>query len=163
MSKINNNNYRIRIKKGEYEFEVEGDKEFVKELFEEFGAKIEKVSESTIKPIQPIISQEEEPIYKKYSVQKVYKNLKLKTNLDRILFFAYWMLKADDTEEFSINNIMEYFDQFRLRKPAKPKRDFTTLVNIRGHLNNGSNEDFYSVSYDGINYIEENLNKLEIK
>lgn len=156
------NNYRIRIKKGLIEFEVEGDKEFVEEKYEEFKTETKNMPISNTENIKNLTHQEEHPILK-HSIQKIYKNFGLKTNLDRILFFAFWILKAEDTEEFTINNVMEYFDQFRLRKPAKPKRDFTTLVNIRGHLNYGSSEDFYSVSYDGINYIEEKLNKLEIK
>ncbi|MBA7515316.1 hypothetical protein ES705_07355 [subsurface metagenome] len=158
------NNYRIRIKKGEIEFEVEGDKEFVKELFEEFETKTENISGSNTENIQSKTGQEEQSIFKKYSISQIYKSMKLKINLDRILFFAYWMLKKDDKKEFSINNTMEYFDQFGLRKPKNPKRDFNKLVSLkRGHLNTGSSDDFYSLSFDGINYIEEKLNKLEIE
>lgn len=161
---MNSNNYRIRIKKGEIEFEVEGDKEFVKELYEEFETKTDNISGANTENIQSKTGQEEQSIVKKYSIIQIYKSMKLKTNLDRILFFAYWMLKKDDKKEFSIKDIMDYFDQFGLRKPENPKRDFTKLVSIkRGHLNTGSSDAFHSLSFDGINCIEEKLNKLEIK
>jgi len=161
---MNGNNYRIKIKKGEIEFEVEGDKEFVEEMYEEFKTKTENISGSNTENIQSKTGQEEQSIFKKYSISQIYKSMKLKTNLDRILFFAYWMLKKDAKKEFSINNTMEYFDQFELRKPKNPKRDFYKLVSLkRGHLNTGSSDDFYSLSFDGINYIEEKLNKLEIE
>lgn len=160
---MSNNNYRIRIKKGEIEFEIEGDKEFVRELFKEFKTDMESMPESKIENIQPITSQEEQPIYKKYSIQKIYKSISLKINLDRILFFGYWISKVDGKKEFSIDDILEYFTKFSLNKPSYPSRDFRSLVNKRGHLIVGSNEDLYSISYDGIQYIEEKLDKLKIK
>lgn len=161
---MNDNNYRIRIKKGEIEFEVEGDKEFVKELYEEFETKTEIISGSNTENVQSKTGQEEQSIFKKYSISQIYKSMKLKTNLDHIQFFAYWMLKKDDKKEFSINDIMEYFDQFSITKPKNPKRDFTTLISLkRGHLKIGSNDDSYSLTIDGINYIEEKLNILENK
>ncbi|MFX1504391.1 MAG: hypothetical protein ACFFDH_25755, partial [Promethearchaeota archaeon] len=98
------NNYRIRIKKGEYEFEVEGDKEFVEEKYEEFKTETENISLSNTEYNQSKTSQNDQSIFNKYSISQIYKNLKLKTNLDHILFFAYWMLKKTDKKEFSIND-----------------------------------------------------------
>ena len=163
---MNDNNYRIKIKKGDIEFEVEGDKEFVKELFEEFKTEMEEISESKMKPIQPVIAKKEQiqSIYDKYTIKQMYKKLNPTTNLDRILVFAYWLLKAEDIKEFSISDIMKYFDQFSLRRPKNPPRDFRTLVNpIKGYLNTCSKDGYYSLSYDGIQYIQEKLNSLENK
>ena len=157
------NNYRIRIKKGVIEFEVEGDKEFVEKMFEEFKTETENVPISNTGNTEILTGQEEQSILKNHSIQKIYKSLSLKTNLDRILFFGYWISKVDGKKEFSIDDTIEYFIKFSLSKPAYPKRDFRNLVNKRGYLIIGSNEDLYSISYDGINDIEEKLNKLEIK
>ena len=72
------NNYRIRIKKGEYELEVEGDKEFVQEKYEEFKTETENLPFSNTGFIKNLIHQEEHPILK-HSIQKIYKSLSLKT------------------------------------------------------------------------------------
>lgn len=160
---MNSNNYRIKIKKGEIEFEVEGDKEFVKELFEEFKTEMESIPESKPNQIQSIKSQKEKipPIYQKYSIKQLYKKLNLKTNIERILFFANWMLRVKNVGEFSIENIMQYFTQFIIDKPANPKRDFKNLVHpSKGYLNLGSKDGFYSLSKEGMQYFEEKLNKL---
>lgn len=160
------NNYRIKIKKGEIEFEVEGDKEFVKELFEEFKTEMGSIPESKPNQIQSIKSQKEKipSIYQKYSIKQLYRKLNLKTNLDRILFFANWMLSVENVGEFSIENIMQYFDQFIIDRPAKPNRDFKSLVHPdKGYLNFGSKDGLYSLSKEGIQYIEEKINGLENK
>ena len=161
-----NNNYRIKIKKGEIEFEVEGDKEFVKELFEEFKNDMESIPESKMKSSQPIISQngQFQPIHKKYTLQKLYKTVNPQTNLDRIIFFAYWMLKAEDIEEFSINDITKYFEQLKIKKPAYISRDFRVLINpSKGYLITGKTEGYFSLSYDGLQHFEEELKKVENK
>lgn len=158
------NNYRIKIKKGEIEFEVEGDKEFVKELFEEFKTEMGSIPESKPNHIQSIKSQKEKipPIYQQYSIKQLYRKLNLKTNLDRILFFANWMLGVENVGEFSIENIMQYFKQFIIDKPTHPNRDFKTLVHpSKGYLNIGSKDGLYSLSKEGIQYIEEKINELE--
>ena len=160
------NNYRIRIKKGETELEVEGDKEFVKELFEEFKTDMYSLPESKINSSQSIISQngQIQLIRDKYTLQKLYKILNPTTNLDRIIIFGYWILKAEKIEEFSINDIINYFEKFKIKKPAYITRDFRKLVNpSKGYLIIGKTEGYYSLSYDGIQYIEEKLNKLEIE
>lgn len=156
------NHYRIRIKKGVIEFEVEGDKEFVEEKYEEFKTETENLPISNTGNIKNLTHQELHPILK-HSIQKIYKSLSLKTNLERILFFGYWISEVDGKKEFSIDDVMKYFTKFGLSKPKGAKRDFLKLVNLKGHFISGSNEDLYSISYDGRNYIEEKLNKLEIK
>ena len=84
--------------------------------------------------------------------------------LDRILFFAKSILEKENKKEFSIDDIMEYFDQFGLPKPKNPPRDFKSLVSLKkGYLLAGSSENLYKLSFDGQRYIEEKLNKLEIK
>ena len=104
---MSNSHYRIKVKKGEIEFEVEGDKEFVKELYEKFKIEIKSIPESKMKPIQPVTDKKEQihPIYNQNTIKQLYKKLNLNTNLDRILFFANWILKVEDIGEFSINNI----------------------------------------------------------
>lgn len=155
------NNYRIRIKKGEYELEVEGDKEFVEEKYEEFKTETENLPISNTGNINKLTHQEKNPILK-HSIQKIYKSLSLSTNLERILFFGYWITEVDGKKEFLIDDIMEYFTIFGLSKPKGAKRDFLKLINLKGHLIVGSNEDLYSISYNGRNYIEEKLNMMEI-
>ena len=160
------NNYRIKIKKGEIEFEVEGDKEFVKELFEEFKVDMETIPESKEKSFQPIKSQDgqNQLIQNKYTLQKLYKLIDPKTNLDRIIIFAYWILKVENCEEFSVNHILKYFKKFKIKKPVNIPRDFRSLVvPSKGYLITGETEGFFSLSYDGIQYIEEKLETLESK
>ena len=69
---------------------------------------------------------------------------------------------GSEPKEFSIDDVRDYFTKFGLNKPKNPKRDFLILANRKGHLIIGTNEDLYSISYDGTNYIEVKLNMLEI-
>ena len=127
---------------------------------------MESIPESKMKSSQPIISQngQIQPIHNKYTLQKLYKTVNPKTNLDRIIFFAYWILKAEDIEEFSINDITKYFEQFKIKKPAYISRDFRVLVNpSKGYLITGKTEGNFSLSYDGLQYFEEELKKVENK
>lgn len=158
-----NNNYKIKIKKGEIEFEVEGDKEFVKELFEEFKTEMENIPEPKMKPIKGEKDQTQ-LLSNKYSIQRLYKIFNPKTNLERILIFAYYMLKVEKIEEFSTKEIIKYFVQFKIKKPAYISRDFRSLSNLsKGDLIPASNDGYFSLSYDAIQDIEEKLNKLGIE
>jgi len=188
-------NYRIKIRKGQIEFEVEGDKEFVKELFEEFKTDMENISEfktdmenisesktdmenisesktdmeniseSKIISSQPNTTQNGkiQPFHNKYTLLELYKIVNPKTNLDRIIIFAYWILKTKNIE-FSINDILNYFEQFKIKKPAYISRDFRTLVNpSKGYLIVGKKEGFFSLSFYGIQHFEKELKEVEKK
>ncbi len=151
--------YRIRVKKGNIELEVQGTQEFVESKYEELkevlDLQISDPQEATPIPAPP---REESPQIELPDNIVSFLRLKgnPKTNLKRNMIFAYW-LNEHGTEEFTSEPIDALYDAAKLRVPAKTARDMATLQGRGLLLSRGKEGHYfkYALSADGIRDVEE--------
>lgn len=111
--------YRIRVKKGESEIEVEGDKEWVEEKIKEL------TSEKSYTPVpaetipQTMPSSLVEFLETKGNPQK---------HSELTTVFAYWLLKAEKTETFNVKDIISCYDKTRRSKPSNANQIINSNV-----------------------------------
>jgi len=103
--------YKIRFKKGDFEVEVQGDKEFVLTKFEELTkGKIvsAEIGKETVKAgefptsLAEFVRMKGDP----------------KEHTDLAMIFAYWLFKRENMESFNIKDLDSCYSQTRIPKPA---------------------------------------------
>ncbi|MCC6489831.1 MAG: hypothetical protein IT364_20245 [Candidatus Hydrogenedentes bacterium] len=105
------NTYRIRIVKPDFEFEAEGDKAFVQQMFERYGmaGKSIESAQDTTKSDETgnrIASSD-----KAMSVGEFVRKLEIKKHTDLVLAFGYYLEKFSDGAEFTPADINQcYYD-----------------------------------------------------
>lgn len=112
-------NYRIRYKKGDFEVEVQGDKAWVEEKFEQ----LKKDLPSKMVTSGSSTSQTATPIAETTALtDSLVEFLKSKgspsSHIDVELLFAYWLLKKRNMESYNIVDIQNCYAEARITKPA---------------------------------------------
>ena len=110
---VMDNSFRIRIKKGDFEIEVQGDKKWVEEKLKEL-MKIEITSPSSLSVLpSPIPSGLPDSIVE---------FLKLKgnpnTHTEITMIFSYWLTKKEKTKIFNFLDIERCYEEALISKPA---------------------------------------------
>jgi len=147
--------YRIRLRKGEKEFEIQGDKTWVEaesaRLQSEFLNLEERGHE---KESQDLGEPEPSSLPETISQFFIDKN-EPKTHTNRTLVFAYWLEKHGN-QSWNIKDIEDCYDGLRLG--SKPK-NFTDIINhinksylIITHDKGGLKA--WKLSIDGLRYVE---------
>lgn len=126
MDKKSENSYRIRLKKGNFEVEVQGDKEWVEQKFKEL----------TSKEIKKGGDREEEHEETKGMPETLGEFLDVKGNpkkhTDATAVFAYWLLKVENVESFNVTDIENCYDQTRKTKPRSIH--VAMITNVQRHV-----------------------------
>jgi len=116
-------NYRIKYRKGDFEVEVQGDKDWVEKKFEEMttkeitivGAKAPK-KEGMPESLGEFLDIKGNP----------------KKHTDIMAVFAYWLFKVEKMESFNAKDILGCYDQTRI---TKPEREHVAIDNnVKRHL-----------------------------
>lgn len=112
-------NYRIRYKKRDFEIEVQGDKAWVEEKFEQLKKDI--LSKATIPGSAS--SQTSTPIIEGTTltgslVEFIRKMGNPRGHRNRALLFAYWLFKRENMASYNYMDIEKCFADTRLPKPA---------------------------------------------
>lgn len=112
-------NYRIRYKKGDFEVEVQGDKEWVETKFEE----LKKQSPPKAPSSTPSDSLTTSPTSGDTTLPaSLVEFIKAKGNpsehTDRVALFAYWLLKKENMSSYNITDIQNCYDEARITKPV---------------------------------------------
>lgn len=106
---MNDTNYRIRVKQGDFEMEVQGDKDWVEGKFKELSTK------------EAIISLQKE-VGAKGMPGTLGEFLDQKGNpskhTDSVAVFAYWLFKVEKMATFNVQDILECYDKTRKAKPS---------------------------------------------
>jgi len=104
--------YKIRFKKGDFEVEVQGDKEFVLTKFEEL---------TRGKIVQVEIGKEETVEAGKFPTSLA-EFVKMKgdpkEHTDLAVIFAYWLFKRENIESLNTKDLENCYSQTRIPKPA---------------------------------------------
>jgi hypothetical protein len=101
--------YRLRVKRADFEVEVQGDRDWVEKKFKEL------TTERIIIPAPENIEAESMP-------ETIGEFLDLKGNpskhTDSVAVFAYWLFKVEKVETFNVQDILSCYDRTRKAKPS---------------------------------------------
>jgi hypothetical protein len=103
--------YKIRFKKGDFEVEVQGDREFVLTKFEE-------LTKGKITSVE--IGKEEVKTgeFPASLAEFVKMRGDPKEHTDLAMIFAYWLFKRENMESFNVKDLENCYSQTRIPKPA---------------------------------------------
>lgn len=149
-------NYKIKIREGNYEFEIEGDKEFV-ELY------YTKIKEDFLKNgvVERIVLNEEVSNLKLKNLSMIdfYKLKEPQNHNDVILVIAYWLFSMENIEEFQAStDILKQYDNIKLKKPKNIHQHIGDLKKD-GLIMSGNQSGSYKLTLDGIEFVENELPK----
>jgi len=116
---VNETLYRIKLKKGDFEVEVQGDKLWVESKFKELTTKeigFAKARETIPKGMPETIG---EFLDQKGNPQK---------HTEVVAVFAYWLFKVEKMESFNVRDIVECYNKTRKAKPSNPNQIINTNV-----------------------------------
>lgn len=115
--------YRIKVKQGDYEVEVQGDKEWVEGKFKELTT--QEVSISIPRGV-----------VEKGMPGTLGEFLDLKGNpskhTDSVAVFAYWLFKVEKMETFNVQDILDCYDKTRKAKPSNVNQIINQ--NVASHI-----------------------------
>ncbi|MEM3577588.1 MAG: hypothetical protein QXX51_03925 [Candidatus Bathyarchaeia archaeon] len=101
--------YRIKYRKGDFEIEFQGDKEWVVKRFKDF------IGEKIAEPIALVAKVKALP-------GSLVEFLKSKGNpkehIDRIIVFSYWLFYKENLKSYNVDDIAKCYDEARTAKPA---------------------------------------------
>ena len=153
------NTSRIKIRKGEAEIEVEGDKDFVEKHIEELKNELSKFSRKI-----PVEGGSVETIKKtngeleNISLAEFYKLKDPKDHNETTMVFAYWMIEKENKEEIRPKDIYKCYSKIGVPKPANIPDIMKTLASGRkAYLIKTERRGFYKISTLGRDLIEKEL------
>lgn len=158
------NSYRIKIVRANHELEIEGDKDFVKEMLERFEKSVFDKS-----PTQPISEKpsfesvtDAQDTTKNLSVGEFIRKLGFKKHVDFVLAFGYYLENNGGVSSFTPADINTcYYDS----KLESSNTSQMIILNIRrGYLmeakqEKGDGKKRYTLTSSGQEYIESQLNQ----
>lgn len=119
-----NTGYRIKLRQGDYEVEVQGDKDWVETKFSEL------TNQKVILPLQPDVND------KKIISETIGEFLDLKgdpsKHTDAVVTFAYWLFKVENISSFNVQDILNCYDSTRKVKPSNVNQ--IVNQNVASHL-----------------------------
>jgi hypothetical protein len=139
--------YKIRYRKGDFEIELQGDKDWVEEKFKEFiEGKIVELAALTTKA--------------KMLPDSLVEFLKSKGNpeehTDRAIVFSYWLFHKENMKSYNIDDIAKCYDEARIAKPAN-LNDIMNKLQAKGYLKPAGEKDdkkAWVITQSGEEYVE---------
>lgn len=120
---MENITYKIRFRKGDFEAEVQGDREWVEKKFKEL------VSEDFKDSLPKELGREDMP-------ESLGEFLDIKGNpqkhTDVVAAFAYWLFRKEGFQSFNVKDIIDCYDKTRRVKPKNPNQIIN--ANVSSHL-----------------------------
>jgi hypothetical protein len=114
--------YKIKVRKGDFEIEVQGDREWVEA----------KLKELTREEFQVPLAKMETIGMPATLVEFLEQKGNPQRHTALVAVFAYWLLKAEKTESFNAKDIVSCYDRTRRVKPTNPNQIINT--NVRSNL-----------------------------
>jgi hypothetical protein len=114
-----NMTYRIKVRKGDSEVEVEGDKQWVEDKFKELTVE---------KPYAPKVSEAKTGTIPNTLVEFLQAKGNPQKHTELVIVFAYWLLKAEKVETFNVRDIISCYDKTRRVKPSNANQIINTDV-----------------------------------
>lgn len=148
--------YVMRYKNGEFEIEVQGDKEFVEKKFEELlKPKPAIVLQKEVTAVSELSQKEND---RKESLSEFLKAKNPKSHGDKILLIGYYMEKIEGETQFNIHDIEKCYAQARMPKTKNFGPYITQLVH-NGYIMDAeekkNNKKAWIITESGLKHIEE--------
>ena len=153
-------NYRIRIKLGEAEIEVEGDKEFVEKHIEKFKKEMPKTAKELPSEEKTVIpeTQKEDVELGKLSLAEFYKMKQPKDHNETVVVFAYWLTEKENKGEFRPKDIEECYTKTGIRKPSNIPQTMKVLARgDKAYLIKTGKRGLYKIGMFGKELVEKEL------
>jgi hypothetical protein len=155
-------NYRIKIKKGDTEIDIAGDKNFVEKHIEKYKKEVfepsKKISDEEISPIRE--GKKKESGLDEISLSEFYKKKKpkdYKKHDENILIFSYYLSEIEKNEEFSPKNIEDCYEETSIPKPSNTARDMKSLASGKKAYLIKSSRGIYKLSAIGKELVKNEL------
>jgi hypothetical protein len=116
-------NYRIKIRKGDFEVEVQGDKIWVESKFKELTTQEVAIPVSKKVATEGIPETLGEFLDQKGNPSK---------HTDSMAIFAYWLFKVQKAESFNVKDMIDCYDKTRKAKPSNPNQIINQ--NVQRHI-----------------------------
>ena len=124
---MNETNYRIKYRKGDFEVEVQGDKDWVEKKFEQLV---------TEKVVPKAVTVTEEAIGLPASLVEFLKQKgEPKKHIDRITVFGYWLFHKKNVRNFNVRDFEKCYSESRITEPS----------NISDQLNRAQAKGYFRV------------------
>lgn len=151
-------NFRIRIKKGQVELEIEGDKQFIDSRFnqlwntlvqypstEEDGATTEKGEK--LRSLEGL------------SLAEFYKSKSPRNHQETMLLFYYWLKRAEGMDEAHHSEIGKCYEQIAIPKDSAPSTTVKRLASgKKGYLMSVTKKKgYYKLTISGEAFVENEL------
>lgn len=153
--------YRIWIKKGDIEIEVEGDKDFVEKHIKEFKGELQKVTEKALpeeKSVSQVTEKKEEIKLENLSLAEFYKMKQPKDHNETVVVFSYWLMIKEGKEEIRPKDIGECYSKIGIRKPTNIPHTMKILASGRkAYLSKTEKRGIYKIGMYGKELVEKEL------
>jgi len=113
--------YRIKVRKGDFEVEVQGDKDWVEAKFKELTQEV--AIPTTKVEVKGMPATLGEFLDQRGNPSK---------HTDAMAVFAYWLFKVEKMESFNVKDIISCYDKTRKAKPSNPNQIINQ--NVARHL-----------------------------
>ena len=150
--------YRIRIKKGNVEIEVEGDKDFVEKHIGELKNELSKfIRKMPIEDSGKVIEKSNEEL-ENISLAEFYKLKSPKDHNETVMVFAYWMTEKEIKKEITPKDINKCYSKIGVSKPVNIPDIMKKLASgKKAYLVKTGKRGFYKISMLGRDLIEKEL------
>jgi hypothetical protein len=115
--------YRLKLKKGDFEVEVQGDKEWVESKFEKLTTEDISITRGKEVVLRGMPETLGEFLDQRGNPDK---------HTEVVAVFAYWLFKVEKMESFNVKDIVNCYDKTRKAKPSNPNQIINT--NVASHL-----------------------------
>jgi hypothetical protein len=115
--------YRLRVRKGDFEVDVQGDKEWVETKFKELTTEkviVPEVAETKITGLPETLG---EFLDQKGNPQR---------HTDVVAVYAFWLFRIEGMESFNVKDIVSCYERTRKPKPSNP--NMIINQNVATHL-----------------------------
>lgn len=151
--------YRIRIVRGDLQFEAEGDRTFVLDMLKRFDPS-STTAASDVRPGSGSPSRRRGAAAKGYSPSEFIRQLGLKKHSDIVLAFGYYLEREADKKEFSPADINNLYYEAKMENSNtsqacinNTRRGF--MMEARGSKKGGKKK--YTVTRSGEDFVEKKL------
>ncbi len=154
--------YRIRIRRGETEIDLQGDKAFVIEHLEILGKELPKAFEDEEVSRGPVTQKRHmrDRELQKLSLAEFYKERRPETKTQAVVTFAYWLTKREGKNEFKGTDIMSCFDEVRIPKPENVHDILGKLASgSKAHITPSSSKGHWKLTLTGEEFVENQLSE----
>jgi len=138
--------YKIRYRKGDFEIELQGDKEWVEQKFQEFieSKAVTAAAVGTKKLAGSLV----EFLKNKGNPKK---------HMDRAIIFSYWLFHKEGMQAYNISDIAKCYDEARITTP-KNLTDIMNKLEEKGYLKPAGEKDnkkAWVITQSGEEYVDQ--------